>query len=141
MLIQNRQTGREFYLLVWDKLRAGHELEPLESLLAAVIAQHPEYHSLLADKPAALAHEYPPEAGQVNPFLHMSLHVALHEQLGADRPPGIADIYRRCLRSRTDPHAVEHRMMDCLAECLWRAQQSRVLPDEEAYLECLRRLL
>ena len=34
----------------------------------------------------------------------------------------------------------EHRMMDCLAEALWEAQRRGGMPDETAYLACLRGL-
>jgi hypothetical protein len=31
-------------------------------------------------------------------------------------------------------------MMECLGKVLWQAQLSRTMPDEAAYLECLRKL-
>jgi hypothetical protein len=37
-------------------------------------------------------------------------------------------------------HAAEHRLIECLAETLWEAQRDRVPPDEQAYLERVRRL-
>jgi hypothetical protein len=30
--------------------------------------------------------------------------------------------------------------MECLGESLWQAQRDNRLPDEDAYLECLRKL-
>ena len=39
-----------------------------------------------------------------------------------------------------DVHAAEHRMIECLAETLWDAQRRAGPPDEDAYLERLRRL-
>jgi hypothetical protein len=32
-------------------------------------------------------------------------------------------------------------MMDCLAEALWQAQRNGTLPDQQAYTDCLQRLL
>jgi hypothetical protein len=37
-------------------------------------------------------------------------------------------------------HEAEHRMIVPLAEALWEAQRSGSAPDEQAYLERLRRL-
>ncbi len=44
------------------------------------------------------------------------------------------------MRLSGDPHRVLHRMMECLAESLWRAERDRRLPDEETYLDCLVRM-
>jgi hypothetical protein len=40
-----------------------------------------------------------------------------------------------------DAHAVEHAMIECLAETLWEAQSSNCAPDEQKYIERLRRLV
>jgi hypothetical protein len=130
---------RRFFCEVWRKHRAGTALESLEGMVAHIIAAHPEYHSLLED-PAVLDQDYTPESGRSNPFLHMGLHIAIEEQLAADRPAGIRDIYRQLIQRHGDPHDVEHRMAECLAEGIWEAQGNGTAPDESAYLERLRRL-
>ncbi len=129
------------FLAAWRKEQAGEALEPLEALIAGVVALHPEYHGLLTSGEAAIAQEYTPERGVTNPFLHMGMHIALREQVGTDRPAGIAELYRRAVERRGDPHAVEHDMMECLGEVLWRAQRDNAVPDEAAYFECLNRRL
>lgn len=136
----NRDTMRQFYIDVWQKRRSAAALEPLESLVADVISEHPEYHPLLERGEQALASEFYPEHGQSNPFLHMGMHIALREQVGTDRPAGIADLTRQMLLRYQDSHAMEHRMMECLGESLWNAQRNNAEPDEQAYMQCLRRL-
>jgi hypothetical protein len=37
-------------------------------------------------------------------------------------------------------HAAEHRMLEVLAETLWEAQRSGLAPQDQGYLERLRRL-
>jgi len=136
---QNRDQLRQFYCEVWRKHGAGLALEPLEGQIRDVILLHPEYHSLLGNPEQALGREYLPEFGATNPFLHMGLHLAIHEQLSTDRPAGIRALVIG-LRSRwTDMHALEHQMMECLAESLWRSQRDGIPPDEVEYLDCLRR--
>jgi len=140
MLVQDRQTARQFFVETWRKYRSRAVLEPLEDLVAQVILWHPEYHSLL-EKGEDIVHcPYLPEMEESNPFLHMGLHIAVREQLLTDRPPGIMSIHRGLLRRFDDPHELEHRMMECLAEALWAAQQKNELPNEQVYLECLRRI-
>lgn len=135
---QDKQELRQMYIDAWRKSQAGDILSPLEDQIAAVISDHPEYQAMLT--PAALDEAFTPERGETNPFLHMGLHLAIREQVGTDRPPGIAAHFSK-LRAKTgDQHATEHRAMDCLAETLWEAQSNNTMPDEQAYLERLRRL-
>lgn len=134
----NRDQLRQFYCDVWRKHCAGEPLEPLEMQIRDVILMHPEYHSLLERPEQALGRDYLPEFGETNPFLHMGLHLAIHEQLATDRPAGIRALVAELRRQWPDAHALEHRMMDCLAETLWRSQRDGIPPDEAAYLRCLR---
>jgi hypothetical protein len=140
MLSADREQLRRQFLTAWRKRRAGEPLEPMESLIAAVVFEHPEYHRLLEETDAALMADYLPELGATNPFLHMGLHIALREQVATDRPPGIADIHRGLMDRLGDRHQAEHAMIDCLGEALWQAQRGGTAPDEQGYLECLKRL-
>lgn len=135
----DRDDLRRAWVDAWSKSRAGQPLEPLERLLAEVIAEHPEYHSAL-EIPDALEREFTPEAGRTNPFMHMGLHVAIREQLATDRPPGARALYAKLLPRYQDAHRLEHALMECLAETLWDAQREGTAPDEDRYLARVRRL-
>jgi hypothetical protein len=137
---EGREQMRRRYLTAWRKFSAREPLEPLEGQLAAVVAEHPEYVGWLESGEAALAAEFTPEGGRENPFLHMGLHLAVREQVGTDRPAGIAAIHRDLATRAGGAHAAEHRMIETLAEALWEAQRNARPPDEQAYLERLRRL-
>ncbi len=128
------------YVESWRRRLEGLPLEPLDAQIVDVIELHPEYHRMLEDE-ESLARPFTVEQGQINPFLHMGLHLALREQLGTDRPMGIQQVYLRLGRTIGDPHDVEHRMIDVLAETLWEAQRTGRAPDEQMYLERLRRPL
>ncbi|HXH04121.1 MAG TPA: DUF1841 family protein [Candidatus Competibacteraceae bacterium] len=137
---QDRDQLRRFFCEVWRKHLGGEALEPLESLIAQVIAQHPEYHALLTDPERALERDWLPEMGETNPFLHMGMHIAIQEQLGVQRPAGILEVYQALCRRVGDAHEAEHRMMEALGETLWEASRSGLAPDEQRYLRRLRRL-
>jgi hypothetical protein len=139
MFGQDRAQLRRFFLTSWQRHLAGQPLQPLQRLVAEVVAQHPEYHAAL-DREEELQRDFSPEQGETNPWLHMAMHVTLGEQLGADRPPGIRPLYQRIVLRLGDHHAAEHAMLECLGMALWEAQRSGGTPDEEAYLECLRKL-
>ena len=142
MLIQDRDAARRFFFQVWHKYRTqATGLEPLETLVVGVILEHPEYHPYLENEEDAVNREFQPESGRTNPFLHMGMHIAIKEQVGSDRPAGISTLYRELLQAGSrDAHGVEHDMMECLGVVLWQAQRDNTLPDERAYLECLKRL-
>lgn len=138
---QDREQIRRFYCRVWKKYSDQLPMEPLEDLIAGVIADHPEYHDLLIEQEDALDRDYLPEMGETNPFLHMGLHIAIQEQLGADRPAGIRALYQAARPRFADAHALEHRLMECLAEMIWQAQRNQGAPDEQAYLDCVREIV
>lgn len=132
---------RQVFLEAWHKHHTKKDLEPLEELIVTIIGQHPEYHTLMEDRDKALQREYLPENGETNPFLHMSMHIAIHEQLTTDRPAGIARLFQQLVMQKGDAHAAEHEVMDCLGEMLWHAQRDQRMPDETAYMSCLNKLL
>jgi hypothetical protein len=139
-MYQSRDEIRRVYLTVWQKLQQGKILEPMEAVIAQVIELHPEYHALLDKGEAVNQQEFTPEAGQSNPFLHMGMHIALHEQTSTNRPQGIQQIHQQ-LCAKSGQHNAEHAMMECLGQVLWQAQRDQAEPDENMYLECLRKLL
>lgn len=139
MFGQDREQLRRFFTSSWQKRCAGQPMQALEQLVAQIVEQHPEYHGHLGDG-EQLQRDFTPEDGETNPWLHMGMHVSLGEQLGADRPPGIRDLYQQIAERFGDTHAAEHAMMECLGLVLWEAQRANRQPDEQAYLDCLRKL-
>lgn len=135
----SRDEARQFFFSTWRKRHDSQPLEPLEDMAWQVIAGHPEYHGVLDAPEKHLARDYFPEMGETNPFLHLSLHLAVLEQLSIDQPAGIVLAYRELLHRHGEAHAAQHVLMDCLAETVWQAQRDRRPADGAAYLECLRR--
>jgi hypothetical protein len=135
----SRDQARNFLFETWRKYRERAPLEGLETVAVDVMLLHSEYHHILDDPGRFLDRDYVPEQGEANPFLHMSLHLAIEEQLAIDQPPGIRAEFERLLARRGDRHDALHAVLECLGETVWRAQRTRTPPDGEAYLECLRR--
>ena len=138
MFNPSREQARRFFCESWRKHRERLVLEGAEATAADLIAEHPEYHALLEDPRAAVEREFTPEGGQMNPFLHLSLHLAIAEQISIDQPPGIKAAYF-ALRRTLEVHDAEHAIMECLGETLWRAQRNNAPMDGEAYLDCVLR--
>lgn len=142
MFGNDRARMRQYYVDVWHKACTGEVLDPMERIVAEVIADHPEYQPLLAtEDEVALQRDYTPEEGQTNPFLHMGMHIALREQAAADRPPGMRELIDRLVAQIGDRLEAEHRLMEPLGETLWEAQRAGRQPDEAAFMERVRKLV
>jgi len=130
---QDRTEQRKFLANAWQKFLDKKILDPLESQLTQVIEIHPEYHSLIQN----FESDYFPEQGEVNPFLHINLHLSLREQLSINQPHGIKEIYQKIINSAGDSHEAEHKMMDCIAEMIFSSQKNNLPMDHQAYIRCL----
>jgi len=130
---------RRFFCETWRKHDEGVPLTPLEAMALDWILEHPEYHQDLASLDQALQAQYPVEQGRTNPFLHLSMHLSIAEQLSIDQPPGIRAACEALAARTGSLHEACHGIMECLGEVVWRAQRERAPPDGEAYLECIRR--
>ena len=130
----NRNEARNIFFTAWQKHLQKSPVEKLEAQIIDIILQHPEYHYILNDPDTYQTKDFEGE----NPFLHLSLHLALYEQISTDRPHGIKQIYQDLCEKFPDALTTQHSMMKCLAEVLWEAQQTGVMPDENNYLSRLR---
>ena len=135
----SRDEARRFFFDTWAKYRRGEKLSGLESVALHVMTEHPEYHAMLDDPGTFLARDYGPEGGEINPFLHLSLHLAIEEQLSIDQPRGVVARYRRLNERLGAGHEAKHALLECLGEMLWDAQRNGQAPDERVYFECLDR--
>jgi hypothetical protein len=139
MFNPSRAEARGFFFETWRKYRSQAALEGLERTAIEIILMHPEYHAFLDDPQRNLDRDFVPQNGAVNPFLHLSLHLAIAEQVSIDQPRGIRMAYRDLAGNAESEHDALHRLVDCLGETIWMAQRDRAPPDEAAYLECIRR--
>ena len=139
MFTPSRDEARRFLVDAWSKYRANELLTALEAMAVETIALHPEYHPIVENPERYVERDWQPESGQANPFLHLSLHLAIAEQLGADQPRGIRAEFERLRAARGDEHAALHALLECLGEVIWSAQRHGTPPDAALYLACVER--
>jgi hypothetical protein len=137
MFAPSREEARRFLAEAWAKQRAGQPLSALEGKVVDIVALHPEVHALLEDADRHLDRDFAPEAGAANPFLHLSLHLAVAEQLAIDQPPGIRAEFERLRAHYGDEHDALHDLVECLGEVVWQAQRAGRGPDAALYLSLL----
>ncbi len=130
---------RRFFCEVWRKHREGAPMDAMESQALPWVAEHPEYDTDLRDVDAALAAVYTVDEGRTNPFLHLSMHLSIAEQVSIDQPKGIKQAVGLLAAKRQWLHVAHHEVMGCLGEMIWASQRSGLPPDGQAYLEAVRR--
>jgi Domain of unknown function (DUF1841) len=133
----SRDEVREFFFSTWQKFKQNNPLTPLEKIALSVIHMHPEYHPILDAPERFKQQEYFPEFGETNPFLHMSLHLSIQEQISINQPTGIVSIYEKLRLNHQDEHLAQHDILDCLAECIWSAQKNNTSLDANYYVQLL----
>ncbi len=139
MFNPSKDDVRRFFCEAWAKHVAQKPLESIEAIAVDWISQHPEYHPDFSDLEKALAKDYSVEQGATNPFLHLSMHVSIEEQLSIDQPPGIRDAFTQLAQRLGSRHDAMHEVMECLGEVLWQSQRNNLPIDSQAYVEAVKR--
>jgi len=139
MFSPSQDDVRRFFCDALSKHRSGAVLTPLEAIATDWVQQHPEYHDELSDVEAAIKAVYGMEAGRPNPFLHLSMHLSISEQVSIDQPRGIKQAFELLAAKRGSAHEAHHEVMECLGQMMWESQRSGRPPDGEGYIDCVRR--
>ena len=139
MFAPSQHDVRRFFCDAHSRQQQALPLTPMQALAAQWIAEHPEYHAELADVDAALAASYTVEEGRTNPFLHLSMHLTISEQVAIDQPRGIKQAFDLLAARLGSAHEAQHAAMECLGQMVWESQRSGQPPDGFAYLDCVRR--
>ncbi|AIY41234.1 hypothetical protein LT85_2076 [Collimonas arenae] len=139
MFNPSQDDVRRFFCETYRKQHANEILTPLEAIASDWLVQHPEYADDLKDVNAALSADYSVENGQTNPFLHLSMHLSIAEQISIDQPPGIKAVATALTQRLQSEHEAHHHIMECLGEMIWNSQRSGLPPDGAAYIDCIRK--
>ncbi|HYD79644.1 MAG TPA: DUF1841 family protein [Paucimonas sp.] len=139
MFTPSQHDVRRFFCETFRKHEAKEILTPLEAIARDWIVQHPEYGGALRDVEAALAADYSVERGESNPFLHLSMHLSIAEQISIDQPPGIRAAFLALAQRLGSEHEAHHQIMECLGQMIWTSQRSGMPPDGDAYIDCVKR--
>lgn len=135
MFAPSRDEVRTFFIGSWHKHLNKTVMTPLETMAVDIALMHPEYHTFLEDKDSHNK-DFTVKDGQTNPFLHMSMHLAIHEQLSIDQPPGIKSAYTKLIQTRSN-HDADHIIMEALGQIIWEVQRSNKPYDGQRYLELI----
>ena len=135
------RAHRQIFWDAWQKAKADLPLNALEVRIARVIEMHPEYHYYFEDMEDFLDRDFQVDDG-MNPYLHLSLHLAIEEQLATKHPPEAAKLMEHyIINLKKERHDSIHCILEVLAETVYNAQRSGQEPDPVAYAGQLRVML
>jgi hypothetical protein len=137
----SRDQARQFLFDTWAKFKQHQVLTDLEKIAVEVMQMHSEYHIILDSPERYINQQYFPEMGEINPFLHLSLHLSVIEQIGINQPIGIRGVYDKLRHQHNDAHLAQHDILDCLAETIWQSQRNSQPLDSTYYLNLLNQKL
>ena len=138
----NTHDVRRYFGHVWKNRLNPLQLDALQQKALRIIEAHPEYQTYLEHIEDYLDKNWTPEQGETNPFLNLSLHLSIQEQVGIDQPFGIRSIHQKLIGMHNDNWVkAEDEMMDALVETIWQAQRHNQGLDVNAYMTRLRKLV
>ena len=138
----NTHDVRRFFAHVWQHRFAPLQLDGLQRQALRILEAHQEYIHILENIEEYMDYEWTPDKGESNPFLHLSMHLSIQEQVAIDQPFGIRAIHTQlCAHHNDNWVAAEHEMMEALAETLWEAQRFKRGLDVNNYMTKLRKLV
>ncbi len=123
------QAGREAIRALWLRRGKGDELKPAERRLLALLEAHSEHKDFWeGSKEASEEH---------NPFLHVSLHELLEQQLDSGEPAAVGEALARLEARGVDAHEAKHEIIRALVFELAQMMNAERQFDREAYLKAL----
>jgi len=135
------RAHRQVFWDAWDRARKGLPLDAMQVRIARVIEMHPEYHPFFDDLESFLEKDFQANDG-TNPYLHMSLHLALEEQIATRQPPEAGEALEHLMQSRgLSRHEALHPLLELLAEVVYFAQREGREPDVFQYIQRLKELM
>jgi hypothetical protein len=140
----NRNTLRAHRQIFWDawqKAQADLPLNAMEVRIARVIKMHPEHHHFFNDMDDFLERDFQVDDG-MNPYLHLSLHLAIEEQLATKQPMEAAKLMEvQMIEKKKDRHEALHMILEVLAETVYESQREGREIDPLAYAQKIKVLL
>ena len=114
-----RQVFRRTVYHIWSKMQAGliDEMSEAEYSIARILLEHPEYEEFFDDDEILDGREF--DTGKEgNPFLHVSIHKMVEDQLQAGRPEEVQAFFDGMVERGRDRHEIVHAIMKILVRLI-----------------------
>jgi hypothetical protein len=124
---------------VWRKLSEGLPVDESEEILAEQMIEHEEYHQLWDNIEQVGEYCFDPQREE-NPFLHVSVHVGVEQQIRSGEPACVAEAVERLVERGGNPHEARHAIARVLVEHIARILREKQPFDKQKYCEEIRKL-
>jgi len=136
-----RRAFRQVVHRVWAMIQAGltDEMNEAEARMARILIEHPEYEEIFDDEEVLDGDEF--DTGREgNPFVHVSLHKMVEDQLEAGRPEEVLGFLDAMKAQGHDPHEIVHAIMKILVRLIADSVTKGKSFDGQRYRRLLERL-
>jgi hypothetical protein len=136
-----RKLTGERNRLVWEVAKTGDlsGLSPEDKKLAEIMLEHEEFHNQFEIADVLSEHEYDP-GKEVNPFLHVTLHVIAETQLENRDPIEVYQFYNAMRKKKASHHDAMHLIGLVLTPLIWKTLREQRPFDLEEYRSRLNKL-
>ena len=134
-----REVFRKTVYRIWNMMQAGllDEMDEAENRIARILLDHPEYEEILEDTEILDGREF--DAGEAgNPFLHISFHKMVEDQLESGRPAEVLSFLESMRAKGFDRHEIIHVIMKILIRFISDAMTHQKTLDVNRYRRLLK---
>jgi len=118
---------------VWRRVKEEKELSREDDRLAKILLEHREYQEIWEKIPF----DPEKETGGVNPYLHVSLHLAIENQLAEENPRQVSRYLSKKLAQGIDRHEIIHEIAAAFCESLFDTLKYQKPFDRVKYIQRL----
>ena len=119
---------------IWQSSEKDTLAQDEDKRLAKILREHKEFHNYWESSHTKQTTKTPEG---VNPFLHVSLHLIIENQLARNNPSRVHRFYLREINKEVPRHQVIHRIAEIFSEILFDSLKYRKPFNREKYLQLL----
>jgi hypothetical protein len=115
----HRQAFRKAVYRIWNMIQAGllDELDEAEYRIAKILLAHPEYEDIFDDDEILDGREFD-IGSDGNPFLHISIHKMVEDQIESGRPEEVLSFLESMKDKGNERHEIIHAIMKILVRLI-----------------------
>lgn len=135
-----RSLNRQRMYEIWQQAKTGN-LESLSEeaqLIGKLMLEHEEYHNHFEFADALEDYQFDPE-NSVNPFLHITIHVVVENQLKLKEPIEAYQFYNSMRKKKVSHHETIHLIGNILGPLLFQVLKRNEPFDNNLYKRLLKK--
>jgi len=90
---------------VWQRMKKGESLSEEDERLAKILLEHQEYAKIWEETSSKID-----ETEKINPYLHVSLHLVIENQIAEENPRQVSRYLSKKLSQGADRHEIIHEL-------------------------------